>query len=75
MLEHGTIRSLFLIKLEQIRPAMSLKFTTQTFSCEIREILKNTYFEEHLPTNASVNKRQQETHALSGKKTESHLEL
>ena len=43
------------------------------FSCEICEIFKNTYFEEHLPTDASINERQQETHALSGKKNESHL--
>ena len=37
------------------------------------EIFKNTYFEEHLPIDASINKRQQETHAWSGKKNESHL--
>ena len=43
------------------------------FSSEICEIFKNTYFEEHLPTDASINERQQETHALSGKKNESHL--
>ena len=43
------------------------------FSCEIYEIFKNTYFEEHLPTDASTNERQQETHALSSKKNESHL--
>ena len=38
------------------------------FSCEICEIFKNTCFEENLPTDASINERQQETHALSGKK-------
>ena len=43
------------------------------FSCEICEIFKNTCFEEHLPTNASINDSQQETHPLSGKKNESHL--
>ena len=43
------------------------------FSCEIYEIFKNTYFEEHLPTDASIKERQQETHALSVKKNESHL--
>ena len=43
------------------------------FSCEICDIFKNNYFEEHLPTDASINDRQQETHALSGKKNESHL--
>ena len=43
------------------------------FSCEICEIFKNTYFEEHLPTDASINERQQETHALSGKKNESRI--
>ena len=43
------------------------------FSCEICEIFEKTYFEEHMPTYASVNKRQQETHAFSGKKNESYL--
>ena len=43
------------------------------FSCEICEIFKNFYFEEHLPTAASINERQQETHALLGKKNEFHL--
>ena len=43
------------------------------FSSEICEIFKNTYFEEHLPADASINERQQETHTLSGKKNESHL--
>ena len=43
------------------------------FSGEICEIFKNTCFEEHLPTDASINERQQETHTLSGKKNESHL--
>ena len=43
------------------------------FSCEICGIFKNTYFEEHLPKDASVNKRQQETHAMSGKKNEYYL--
>ena len=43
------------------------------FSCNIGEIFKNTYSEEHLSTDASINERQQETHALSGKKNESHL--
>ena len=38
-------------------------------SWEISEIFKNTYFEEHLPTDNSINERQQETHALLGKKT------
>ena len=43
------------------------------FSYEICEIFKNTYFEQHLPTDASINEKQQETHALSGQKRESHL--
>ena len=43
------------------------------FSCRICEIFKNTYFEEHLPTHPSTNKRQQEIHALSGKENESYL--
>ena len=40
------------------------------FSCEI---FKNAYFEEHLPIDASINEKQQETHALSGKKNKLHL--
>ena len=43
------------------------------FSCEIFDIFKRTYFEKHLLTDASINERQQETHALLGKKNESHL--
>ena len=43
------------------------------FSCEICENFKNTYFEEHLPTDPSINERQQETQALSGKKNKSRL--
>ena len=43
------------------------------FSSEICEIFKNTYFEEHLPTDASTNERQHGTHALPGKKSEYHL--
>ena len=43
------------------------------FSCEICEIFKNNYLDEHLPTDASISERQQETHALPGKKNESHL--
>ena len=42
-------------------------------SCQIFEIFKNTHFEEHLPTDASINERQEETHVLSDKKNESHL--
>ena len=41
--------SLFFTKLQAFRPATLLKKTpTQVFSCEIWEILKNTYFEKHL---------------------------
>ena len=43
------------------------------FSCKICEIFKNIYFEEYLPTDASLNERQQETHALLSRKNESHL--
>ena len=43
------------------------------FSCEFCETFKNTYFEEQLPTDASINEWQQESHALLGKKNESHL--
>ena len=41
--------SLFLIKLQARRP----KTPIQMFSCEICEILRNTYFEEHLRTTTS----------------------
>ena len=74
MLEHATIRSLILIKLQQIRPTSLLKFDSNTdASCEFCAIFKNTYFEEHLPTDASMNKKQQETQGLLGKKNESLL--
>ena len=43
------------------------------FSCKICEIFKTTYFEEDLPTDASINERHQETHAFLGKKNESYL--
>ena len=43
------------------------------FYCKICEIFKNIYFEEHLLTDASINKGQQETHPLLGKKNEYHL--
>ena len=46
---------LFFTKLQVFRPATFLKETpTQMFSCEIWEILNNTYFEEHLWTAASL---------------------
>ena len=49
------LESLFLIKLQALRPANMLKETpTQVFSNEIWNIFKNTYFEEHLQTTASV---------------------
>ena len=48
-------RSLFLTKLQTFRPAMLLKKTpTRVLSCEIWEILKSSYFEEHLWMIASV---------------------
>ena len=48
--------SFFLIKLQDFRPITLLKETrTQVFSCEYYNIFKNTYFEKHLPTAASVN--------------------
>ena len=44
-----------LIKLQAVRPANLLKRDSNTvFSCEYCEIFKNTYFEEHLRTSASV---------------------
>ena len=47
--------SLFLIKLLAFRPGTLFKETpTPVFSSEICKIFKNTYFEEHLRTTASV---------------------
>ena len=43
------------------------------FSCEICEIFKNSYFEEHLPADTSINERQQEIQSLFGEKNKSHL--
>ena len=41
--------SLFLNKVEGLRPATILKKTlTQVISCDYYEIFKNTYFKEHL---------------------------
>ena len=34
-----------------------LETPTQVFSCEYYEIFKNTYFEEHLRTAASVDSK------------------
>ena len=43
------------------------------FPVKFAKNFKNTYFEEHLPTDASINKRQRESHALSRKKNEYNL--
>ena len=49
---------LFLIKLQTWRPATLSKETpTQVFSCGYCKVFKNTYFEEHLRTAASVRKQ------------------
>ena len=46
--------SLFLIKLQAFRPATLLNRGSNTgVSCEICEIFKNIYFEEHLRATAS----------------------
>ena len=50
-----------------------IKIRLQICSFETSEIFKNTYFKEHLPTDATINERQQETRTLLGKKNESHL--
>ena len=45
-----------LIKLQGFTPATLLKKTlTQMFSCEYREIFKNTFFTERLRETASEN--------------------
>ena len=42
-------------KVADFRPAMSIKRTPAlVFSLEISEILKNTYFQEHLRTTGSI---------------------
>ena len=47
--------SLFLIKLQVLRPVTHLKETpTPVFSCKCSKIFKNTQFEEHLRTADSV---------------------
>ena len=63
--------SLFLTTLQQSRPATLVKLGSNTsFSCKICELFEKTCFEEHLPTDTSINERQ-ETHALLSKKNES----
>ena len=48
--------SLFLIKLQTLRPATLLKAVlTQVLSCEIYKIFNKTYFEEHPRTTASLH--------------------
>ena len=48
--------SLFLIMLQQIRPATLLKLdSNKDVFCEICESFKNAFFEEHLPRDASTN--------------------
>ena len=45
----------FLNKVAGLRPATLLKKTlAQVFSCEFREISKNTFFKEHLWATASL---------------------
>ena len=53
--------SLFLIKLLQIGPESLLKLDS---NMEICEIFKNTYFEEHLPTDSLLGKKN-ESHSLN----------
>ena len=56
---------LFLVKLEFWRPVTLLKKTpTQVFSCEIYELFKNNYFEEHLWTSKHYLKRDSNTGVL-----------
>ena len=55
-------------------PATLLELGSYTcFFCEICKIFNKNCFEEHLPTDAFTNERQQETHALLVKKNESNL--
>ena len=49
--------SLFLIKLQQIRPATLLKLdSNRFFPVKFVKFFKNTYFEEHLSTDTSIKK-------------------
>ena len=49
-------RDLFFLKVAGLQVSSCIKKggSTQIFSCEYREIYKNTYFEEHLQTAASA---------------------
>ena len=51
---HYQYWSLFLIKLQALQ-VYQKETPIQVFSCEISEIFKNSYFEEHLLTTASVS--------------------
>ena len=43
------------------------------FSFKIYQIFRNTFFEEHVPTDVCINKRLQDKHTLLGKENESYL--
>ena len=47
------LESLFKIKLQAGLQYYQKETPTQVFSCEIYEVFKNTYFEEHLRTTVS----------------------
>ena len=54
--QENTCVGVFLIKLQAFRSAIFLKRNFNTgVSCEIYEILKNTYIQEHLQTTASLS--------------------
>ena len=53
--------SLFLIKMQACLCWSLFLTPTQMFYCEICEIFKNTYFEEHVRTIASVSAKYKET--------------
>ena len=50
-----------------------IRFQYRYFSVKFVKFLRAPFFEKHLPTGASMNERQQETHAFLDKKNESHL--
>ena len=57
----------------QICNFTKIRLQYRCFPVKLVKILRKPNFEEHLPTDVSINERQQETHALLCKKNEFHL--
>ena len=50
-----------------------IRLQNKYFLMKICKIFKNTYLEKHLPADASINERQEETNVFLGKKNVSQL--